>query len=626
MRMNKLKSTILVGVILSLFVASSVAIQPTNVQGAEAFFTLVAKTNGGGVRPDYLNFLQQHLARIGINVDVIVQDWPSFVMELIFYRNFDICYVALVGGGADPDMMGVYDENGSLNLFGYDTSMDYDPDLGTGKNQWYMEEGNLIMPPDSGERIQHYWEWEQYLMDKICPLHPTFAPKSYVAMWSNLQGYNFTDGLFQSWGKMSWDGSHQGQESTSEFVMRDAAWSDLNPLFQDDASSSTISSATMDPLIWYDADLTAWPHLAESWTQLNDTHVRINIREGIKWQPDPDGEFLTEDFDAEDVYFTLYAWATVSNDPQLWDWIKSMDIVDDYTIDIYIDGSPSTPGDQPYAPYLPSLATRMLPEHYLNQSQLSDGVTPDTTHPAWDTFATHCFGTGLFEFASFQEGVETQLTVFDNCWRMDGTLTADPALNWEERFGTFVGGLDTLRIRIIPDTQTALLEFENGKLDYVGVTAYPEKRDAYLADPDFEIQSDTTFYFGFFGYNMRESREYIGSRDPCPNDESLTIGLAVRKAISYAIDRYEINDVIHRGEYTISDHPIYKKQGVWCNPNIIRYDHNLDLAREYMEKAGFSFTSEIPTTSVTPGFGFWVTLASMLAVSTATFVIYKRRK
>ncbi|NHJ84828.1 MAG: hypothetical protein FK734_05160 [Asgard group archaeon] len=626
MKVNKIKSTILVGVIFTLFVASSFAVQPAKTDAIDPFFTLVAKTNGGGVRPDYLNFLKQHLARIGINVDVIVQDWPTFVGELVAFRDFDVCYVALTGGGADPDFTGVYNENGSLNLFGYDTSMDWDDELNTGLNEWYMKEGNLIMPPDSEERVQHYWEWEQYLMDKILPLQPTFAPKSYIANWAELEGYNFTDGILQSWGKMYWTGSHTGQTSTDELVITDAAWSDLNPLFQDDTSSSFISTATMDSLIWYDADLSVWPHLAESYSMIDDTHLRITLREGIKWQTDPDGLFTNEYFDAEDVYFTLYAWAHVSNDQQVYEWIKDMEILDQYTLDLYIDGDPDTPENDPYAPFLPSISLRIMPEHYLNQTQLADGVTPDITHPSWNKFATNCFGTGLFEISDFTEGVETVLSLNTDCWRLDETITSDTALDWVNRFGFDAtwdaNGMDTLRIRIIPDAQTALLEFEAGKVDIESVTQFPEKRDDYVDDPRFEIQSDTTFYFGFFGYNMREVRENIGSREVAPGDPSLTVGLCIRKAISYALDRVEINSVIHRGEYTITDHPIYQKQGIWCNPNIIRYNHDLDKAREYMTKAGF----DLGWTPTTPGFSLLITLASLMAVASATFLIIKKRK
>jgi ABC-type transport system substrate-binding protein len=622
MKMNKVKTTILVGVIFSLFVASSFAVQPAKTDAIDPFFTLVAKTNQGGVRPDYLNFLKQHCARIGIGVDVIVQDWPTFVGELIAFRDFDVCYVALTGGGADPDFTGVYNENGSLNLFGYHTSMDYNETLGTGVNEWYMKQGNLIMPPDSQERVEHYWAWEQYLMDKILPCQPTFAPQSYVATWANLEGYNFTDGILQSWGKMSFDGTHTGQIDNTELVITDAAWSDLNPMFQDDTSSSFISSATMDPLIWYDADLQAYPHLAEDYYLVNDTHLRVEIREGVKWQ-DPGG-YPGEELDAKDVYFTFYSWATVSNDVQVFDWIDDLVIVDDYTIDFFIDGDPSTEVNDLYAPFLPSISYRIMPEHYLNVTQLADGVTPDITHPNWNTYSTNCFGTGLFTIASFTEGVETTLALNTDCWRLDETLTADAALDWENRFGFATGftPLDQMRIRIIPDVQTALLEFEAGKTDIEGVTTQPDKRDEFIADPDFDVQSDTTFYFGFFGYNMREVRPEIGNRDPCDDDPSISKGLAVRKAISYALDRVEINNVIHRGEYTITDHPIYLKQGIWCNPNIIRYNHDLDKAREYMALAGY----EITETTTTPGFGLWIAFASIMAVASATFIIIKKRK
>jgi ABC-type transport system substrate-binding protein len=621
MKVNKVKTTVIVGVILTLFVASSIATQPRQTDAIEPFFTIVAKTNGGGVRPDYLNFLRQHCARIGIEVDVVVQDWPTFVGELLAYRDFDICYVGLSGGGADPDFTGVYDENGSLNLFGYHTSMDWSDELGTGINEWYMKQGNLIMPPDSEERVQHYWDWEQYMMDKICNLIPTFAPKGYNALWENLNGYNMSDGVLQSWGKMSWTGSHTGQLSTSEVVITDAAWSDLNPLFQDDTSSSFISTATMDTLIWYDADLSVWPHLAEEYTYINDTTIEIVARDGIEWGDDPDGLFTSEEFDIYDVYFTLYAWKHVSNDVHLWDWVKDMEIIDDMTMRIYVDGDPSTAANDPYAPSLPSLSTRMLPEHYLNQTQEPDGVTPDVLHPSWNTFATNCFGTGLFEISDFTEGVETVLTVNPNSWRLDPVVTADAALNWDERFGDFTGGLTQLRIRIIPDLQTALLEFEAGKVDIESVTAFPDKRDAYNLNPNFEIQGDTTFSYGFYGFNMREVRQEMGDRTPSVIDPTISKGLALRKAISYAVDRQEINDVIHRGEYTLTDWPIYPKMGIWCNPNIIRYNHDLDKAREYMTKAGFDLGWE-----PTPGFSLLITLTSIMTVASVTLIVVKKRK
>ena len=120
---------------------------------------------------------------------------------------------------------------------------------------------------------------------------------------------------------------------------------------------------------------------------------------------------------------------------------------------------------------------------------------------------------------------------------------------------------------------------------------------------------------------MRENRPHIGSREPAPGDPSLSIGLAIRKAISYAIDRQEISNVEHSGEYAITDHPIHMKMGIWCNPNIIRYNHDLDKAREYMTIAGFTADS-----SDTPGFSIGVAIFSVFVVSTAVYFTTKKRK
>ncbi len=54
---------------------------------------------------------------------------------------------------------------------------------------------------------------------------------------------------------MSWENKHPRQKSTREIVITEAEWSELSPFFQDDSSTSLISSAIMDPLIWYDSDL-----------------------------------------------------------------------------------------------------------------------------------------------------------------------------------------------------------------------------------------------------------------------------------------------------------------------------------------------------------------------------------
>jgi ABC-type transport system substrate-binding protein len=360
------------------------------------FFTLTAMTNEGEedalyARQKALYSLEHDLKQIGIGLDIQLLDWPTFVGQLIAFREFDMCYVGLSGSSKDPDYSGVYDENGSLNLFGYHTSMDYDEFLGTGINEWYIQHGLEIIPPDSQERITHYHEWQNYMMEEILPLVPAYTAQEYMAHWSNLQGFDYTSGLLQSWGKIYWSDIHPGQIATNELVIpAQDDWYDLNPLFSGDNLDELIEYGIMDPLVWYDKETSAfWPHIV-SWEQLSDDQIRLHIRENIPWQLDPEGLFPGEYLDVEDVYFSLYCWKNISGNSYLYDWIADMQIVDQYTLDIIID-----PNFIPHNTYLSDLNVAVLPEHYLNQTQDMDGITPDITHMSWNYFATQPFGTGI---------------------------------------------------------------------------------------------------------------------------------------------------------------------------------------------------------------------------------------
>jgi ABC-type transport system substrate-binding protein len=616
---GKKKNVLSLIFVFFIIISVMFSVETIDVKSPTINFTLVAKTNSGGVRPDYFNLLRQYLLPLGINLEIVIQDWPTFVGELIAFRDFDICYVGFTGGGADPDFTGVYDENGSLNLFGYHTSMDWDEDLGTGINEWYMKQGLEIL--DLEERKQHYWDWQDYLMDKICPMLPTFSEKIYRAYWNNLQGYNLSKGIFQSWGSMYFEGSHPGQVSTDELVISDSAWSDLNPLFQDDDDSSFITSGCLDRLFWYDSNMEFWPHMAESIEMITDTQARIVIREGIKWAADPEGNFTNEFVDADDVYFTFRAWSRISSDIHQLGWIDYMQKIDDRTIDFYIDGDSSTPEKEVYASFMEELSWRIIPEHYLNQSQLADGRTPDITHPSWNKYALHCFGSGLFEMTEFIEDDHTILTVRPDSWWLNETITSDPALDWDRRFGDFSNYLNQLRVEIIEDLDLALGNFKQGKLDLERVTQFRDTRKDFELNPEIDVQSDLTYSFGFIGYNMRQNRDIIGSRELCPGDPTMTIGLAVRKAISYATSREEMNNIVNAGDPLITDWPMYPKMGYWCNPNIIRYNYDLNKAKELMHNAGFIVEGFTPSVSLNSGLFILSTISIMLVI-----FISKRRK
>ncbi|NPE07813.1 MAG: hypothetical protein GNW80_06000 [Asgard group archaeon] len=625
--MSRKKETIRVSLLLVIILSGFVQIKPVKIEATtEPFFILKAITNGGGTRPDLLFFLKQHCARIGIDIQIYTFEWPTFLGMIrgdIDNYNFDIFCVNMVGFAGDPDWSKVYGENGTLNLGGYDTSMDWEEELGTGRNEWYLQTGIELMPPESEERVQHYWAWQQYMMDKILPIQTLFNPNSLMATWSNLQGFDYAEGLLPSWGKMSFTGLHTGQHSQDELIINGKDYDSINPLISWKCNYD-ISNLILDRAIWYDSQLNVYPHLATDVLLINDTYIRINIREGVKWHSDPDGFFTNEYLDVDDFYFTYYAFKHLSDSSQLFKWIKDVVKVDQYTLDIFIDEDPDTIENDNFAPFQKYLEVAILPEHYLNQTQLPDGQTPDTADASWGKFDSDGFGTGLFEFDSHEEGVQTTLSVVSDCWYLD-PLVDKSDMDFINRFGDFTGGLNKLRIRNLPFRVAQLAEFEIGKIDMVPVSRLLDKRDEYLQDPNFEIHSRFSNILEYFGYNMRENRDHIGSRDPCPNDPTITIGLAVRKAISYALDVDEINEVLFRGEYLQTNLPFYETLAKWKNPNIIRYDHDLDEARRYMVLANYTSGVQEPDT-----LEWWeitgIVLTSVFIAGVIVFTFFKTKK
>jgi len=298
-----------------------------------------------------------------------------------------------------------------------------------------------------------------------------------------------------------------------------------------------------------------------------------------------------------------------------------MRIVDSKTVDIYIDGDPDTTENEPFAPAFSRLGINILPEHYLNQSQLTDGITPDISHSSWSTFSTNCFGTGLFYLESFQEGHETILTKWEESWRLNATITSDPALNYLERFGDYSGGLDKLIVRIIPYLEKELFWFEDGSIDIVDFKYYPEPKREYFDYPQYSYQVDLKYKMRFMVMNLRSKRLHIGNQEPAPGDPTITKGLAVRKAIAYAINKEEINEIMHGDLYEELWDPIYSKLGIWCNPDIIKYEFNLNEAKRYMKIAGYDVKDYTPTIGIAFNFELIIILGSL------TFtIIYKIKK
>ncbi|TFF83971.1 hypothetical protein EU523_01930, partial [Candidatus Heimdallarchaeota archaeon] len=224
-----------ISLIISILLIATFSIQNTikPVSSIDPFFSLTVFASKRDESRSYIPLLEEQLARIAIDVEVFTVDSPeySFLDSVLLPGDYDISYWEFENDEIIPNVTNFYGTNGSLNIFGYDTTLDYNETLGTGVNEWYLQQRNMIMPPYSSKQIHQFWDWEEYLMSKVCPFKPLFVSQNYSLTWSNLNGYNNSAGLLQSWGKLFWEGTHKGQSNTNEVVIGGVPWDNLNPLF-----------------------------------------------------------------------------------------------------------------------------------------------------------------------------------------------------------------------------------------------------------------------------------------------------------------------------------------------------------------------------------------------------------
>ena len=566
--------------------------------GSEEFFLIIKNT----------------LSKIGINLDIEILSFYEFLIEILTTKNYDLGFFYFLNSANDPDMIDVYNEDGTMNIFCYNSTMDYSVEYDMGTNEWFLQHGLEITPINSTERINHYWDWQEYLMNEILPCQPIYIYQDYCFNWDNLEGFDYEKGIIQSWGQMYWEETHLGQSSLDELVVTDYYETNLsNP--EDFLQKDNLEyNAIMDSLLYYDYNKKLWPHLAEDWWMINTTHIRMKLREDVKWQSDIDGNFTNEYLDSKDVYFT---YSILQNQFAI-DWLKDMKIVNEYTIDFYIDRELNTPSNEPSSHCFDDFRYKILPEYYLNQSQQLDGKTPDYSHIAWDKFGQKTFGTGLFEMNSISEN-EIVFSLFNETWYNDTRTINDKRIDWKNRFG-YQYKIKNLKIKKYDPEHNYLVKFEVGILD-IFEPSLESEIEYLMSKTSFNMSTILRDGLMMIFYNLNPEREYIGNLDPCVGDSTITKGLAIRKAISYAIDRASIVTGLKGVRFVIDDYPMLTKQGIWCSPDISRYYYDFLKAQDYFILAmGRPSTTQSNLQSIT-----WISLSIML-VTIMTMVLKKYRR
>ena len=595
----------------------------SNIQLTEQYgeTILILRTNGGGIRPDYGLYIAQYLKDLNIDLDVKVHEWVIFQNILLVQNDFDLSIVEigpnllsssensfpLSSGGSFLDMRELFTENGSLNIFRLEHHMPY-------YNESISLQNRILNETDPSKRELLSHEWQYLMVDKIIPFFPLFYPQNYEVVWSNTLGYNSSWGLSNSLPYMSYDGPHEGQNNQTELIIADANWKESNPLFIVDSTSYQLADFIFEPIIQINpAGAPIETGIVETWNMIDEFHYKFQIRDNLFWNPSYnitnrnssslplssilDGELMkglkniefsngsNQQVTAKDVVFTYLTWSNplIKSSIIYQEWISNIyiDPIDDLAFHIHIDCNPQTEEVETFNDFWSHLPILLLPEFFLNSSDSTVSYTSGgvktvglysgiTDTPQWRTYSTSAFGCGKF-MLDYHDQYHFTVLQKSPYWfgigAIDGTIGMEP----------FV---ETLKIRWIPDKWSELTEFNAGNLDWMDITALPSNRKIIQTDNRFSIQNHQSNKMSILAFNLR--RPFIGGVDNFvfldgPGLEEYTRGVGIRKAICYAIDRDEMNQVIYDGEYLIS-HSVLPPSAADYYASILKYSRDLDVA------------------------------------------------
>lgn len=309
--------------------------------------------------------------------------------------------------------------------------------------------------------------------------------------------------------------------------------SNLIPMLAADATSHEIAGLIYNGLVKYDKNLELIGDLAESWEISPDgLTITFHLRRGVKWA---DGK----EFTSADV---LFGFQTITNPktPTAYagDFLEVEEATapDPYTFRVRYK--------RPFAPALSSWGNLVvLPKHLLDGQDITQ--SPLIRKPV---------GLGPYKLQDWK--TQERIELVANLDYFEGRPC-----------------LDRYLMRIIPDAATTFMELKAGGVDWAGLS--PLQFDRQTNNPyfqnNFKKYSYLAFAYTYMGFNLN---------NPLFSDKK------VRQAIAYAIDKNELVRGALLGHGVPATGP-YKPDAWFYNPNVKRYEFNLQKAETLLKEAGW---------------------------------------
>jgi peptide/nickel transport system substrate-binding protein len=308
----------------------------------------------------------------------------------------------------------------------------------------------------------------------------------------------------------------------------------LNPILSTDAPSSSVESLIFSGLFRTNSKLELEPDLIDFYTvSPSGTHYTFKLKENIQWH---DGAPLT----AHDVKFTFEkimdkTTNTVRRSNFIIDGIPvQFNVIDELTIEAILP--------KPFAPFLIGMAMGILPKHLLDAKDINTA-----------RFNRAPIGTGPYKFSAWESAQFIRLE-----------------RNSRYHFGP--PNIKNIIMKIIPDSNTALLALEKGEVDESGIPAKDFER--YSSSKHIDIYRYYDLVYTYLGFNLKKP---------------LFSNQKVRQAIAHAINK----DALVKGvlkDFGVPAH-IPSSPVLWSYPkptSIPIFQFDPLKASQLLKEAGFT--------------------------------------
>lgn len=308
----------------------------------------------------------------------------------------------------------------------------------------------------------------------------------------------------------------------------------INPILSTDATSAEVTRWLFNALVTYDKDANIIPELAKSYHFVDDTTLVFELRQDVKWS---DGV----PFSAKDVVFT---YETITS-PKIFTpyasgfmHILHVKMLDEYTIEVKYK--------YPYFKALEVWMMEILPEHILKNE--ADLMT--------SKFNQNPLGTGPYTLTQFN-------------------ISKDIVLDANPSYFIHKPNLDTIIFHYLPDKSAEFLMLKSQKLDVGSLSPLQLERQI---DEDFRkhyaIYEDIAHNFSYMGFNLQSEK----FKDP-----------RVRQALSLAIDRQELVDILYFGHGKVCTGPFLPGTGAF-NEAVPAPKPDIEKAKALLKEAGYDDT------------------------------------